>query len=80
MKVSTILKSETSSGNPTKSPGSKRRLPLGVLAMISALAGGLAIAWWYRQTLNKLRESGEIDKNPHFGMEPDESTGDGDRI
>ena len=28
---------------------------LGLIATVSALAGGLAVAWWYRETLKKLR-------------------------
>ena len=43
-------------------------LKLGVLTAASALAGGLAAAWWYRKTLARLRETGETDQNPHFGI------------
>ena len=43
-------------------------LKLAILTAASALAGGLATAWWYRKTLTKLRETGENPQNPDFGM------------
>lgn len=42
-------------------------LRLGVLAGVSALAGGVAAAWWYRKTLVKLRQAGEEGPDPDFG-------------
>jgi ferric-dicitrate binding protein FerR (iron transport regulator) len=50
---------------PERRPGWLR---LGLVAMASALAGGVAAAWWYRKTLNKLHESGENRENPQFGI------------
>jgi hypothetical protein len=44
---------------------------IGVVAVASALAGGIAAAWWYRKTLNKLHESGENNQNPQFGISED---------
>jgi hypothetical protein len=46
-------------------------LKVGVIAAGSALAGGLAAAWWYRKTLRKLRETGETGRNPQFGSQTD---------
>jgi hypothetical protein len=46
-------------------------LKVGVIAAGSALAGGLAAAWWHRKTLRKLRETGETGKNPQFGSQTD---------
>jgi hypothetical protein len=46
-------------------------LKVGVIAAGSALAGGLAAAWWHRKTLRKLRETGETGKNPQFGSQID---------
>jgi len=46
-------------------------LKAGVIAGASALAGGLAAAWWYRKTLKTLRQTGETAQNPHFGIPPD---------
>jgi len=48
-------------------------LKFAVLTAASALVGGIATAWWYRKTLAKLRETGEIVKNPHFGMPAERS-------
>jgi predicted phage tail protein len=42
---------------------------------VSMVLGGLAVAWWYRKTLTKLRETGENTKNPHFGMPEEELAG-----
>jgi hypothetical protein len=39
-----------------------RVVGLGLFSAASALAGGLAVAWWYRKTLNKLQ-------NPIAGQE-----------
>jgi hypothetical protein len=41
---------------------------VGAVAAASALAGGLVAAWWYRNTLHKLRQAEESDQNPHFGI------------
>ena len=46
-------------------------LKVGVVAAGSALAGGLAAAWWYRKTLKTLRQTEEVGRNPHFGSAPD---------
>lgn len=42
--------------NPTEGqpPG---WLKLGIVAAASALAGGVAAAWWYKKTLTKLRQA-----------------------
>jgi len=60
-----------SDGSQTKPEGGQPRsgwFRLGVIAVASALAGGVAAAWWYRKTLNKLHESGENRENPQFGI------------
>jgi hypothetical protein len=48
---------------------------MGAVAAGSALAGALLAAWWYRQTLKKLREAEESGQNPHFGI-PEDDSGD----
>jgi hypothetical protein len=63
----TPLESSTSSGKP-ELPGWLR---LGVVTAASALAGGLAAAWWYRKTLEKLRQEGEFTENPDFRISAD---------
>jgi hypothetical protein len=51
-------------------------LRIGLVAAASALAGGMAAAWWYRKTLNKLHESGENAENPQFGISEDSGSED----
>ena len=46
---------------------------MGVFATASALAVGLAAAWWYRSTLKTLRQSGENDSDSSFRISPDDS-------
>jgi hypothetical protein len=36
------------------------------VAAVSALAGGLAAAWWHRKTLAKLHQEGENSQNADF--------------
>lgn len=67
---------ELATSNTPKSAGT---LPvgwfkLGAIATVSALAGGLAAAWWYRKTLTKLRQVEENSQNPNFGIPPDDPT------
>jgi hypothetical protein len=38
-------------------------LKLGAVAAVSAIAGGLAAAWWYRNTLKKLHQAEEAAPN-----------------
>jgi hypothetical protein len=51
-------------------------LKLGAVAVASALLGGIAAAWWYRKTVQKLHETGENSNNPHFGIDLDHSVED----
>jgi hypothetical protein len=46
-------------------------IKVGVIAVASALAGGLAAAWWHRKTLKSLRQTGETTVNPYFGIPKD---------
>jgi membrane associated rhomboid family serine protease len=51
-------------------------LKVGAIAAASALAGGLLAAWWYRATLNKLRQAEQEGENPQIGIpEDDEAEG-----
>jgi hypothetical protein len=45
---------------------------MGAVAVGSALAGGLLAAWWYRKTLNQLRDADEDGENPQFGIQEEE--------
>jgi hypothetical protein len=69
--------SEETQGPP---PRSAAWLKLAVLTAGSALAGGVAAAWWYRKTLARLRETEELNKNPHFGMPDDQPADESDDI
>jgi hypothetical protein len=42
---------------------------VGVIAAASALAGGLAAAWFYRKTLNNFRQAEPPEENSEFGRE-----------
>jgi hypothetical protein len=47
-------------------------LRLGAVAVVSALAGGLAAAWWYRNTLKKLQQAEEAAPNPDTEISGDD--------
>ncbi len=55
-----------------RSQQASRWLKVGIIAAASALAGGLAAAWWHRKILKTLRQTGENTINPHFGITTDE--------
>jgi hypothetical protein len=44
-------------------------LKVGSIAAAAALAGGLAAAWFYRNTLNKLRQAESDPENSDFGIQ-----------
>ena len=53
---------------PTSSDAVAERgswLKLGAVAAVSVFAGGLAAAWWYRNTLKKLQEAQEAAPESH---------------
>jgi hypothetical protein len=52
-------------------------LKFALLTAATALAGGVATAWFYRKTLEKLRETGENPQNSHFGISAGHTTGVG---
>jgi hypothetical protein len=52
-------------------------LKFALLTAATALAGGMATAWFYRKTLAKLRETGENAENSHFGISADKRIDDG---
>ncbi|MGA7343338.1 MAG: hypothetical protein WBE72_16160 [Terracidiphilus sp.] len=70
------LESEISQSSDATKAQSLGWLKIGVLTAISALAGGVAAAWWYRKTLTKLRETGEISQNSQFGILDDPPSGE----
>jgi hypothetical protein len=60
------LESASSAAVPELSEGGPRWVRVGFVALASALAGGLAAAWWYRKTLATLREAEKAADDPHF--------------
>jgi len=66
------LKSDALPPPPIKATRSANWVKLGLIATASALAGGMAAAWWYRNTLKKLHEAEDQPSNPHFGIPGDD--------
>jgi hypothetical protein len=46
---------ESYSRNNSSKERAAQVLGLGLISAVSAFAGGLAVAWWYRKTLTKLQ-------------------------
>ena len=51
-------------------------IKVGLVAAATAFAGGLVAAWWYRQTIMKLRQAESDAQNPHFGIPEEDTTED----
>jgi flagellar basal body-associated protein FliL len=73
--VANNLESESSGEEKKTSEGTSGWVRIALITAASAVAGGLATAWFYRKTLARLRETGENPQNPHFGI-PDEGQAD----
>ena len=71
------VESKTSDESPTRLDPPSAWMKLGLVAMASAVLGGMATAWWYRKTLIRMRQAEETDPNPQFGIFDDDS---GDEI
>jgi hypothetical protein len=74
--MSNVMKSDVSSPSEILGPGSSNWVKVGAVAAVSALIGGMAAAWWYRKTLKTLRQTGEIESNPDFGIPSDDASYD----
>ena len=48
---------------------------IGLVAVASAVLGGVGAAWWYRKTLIRMRQAEVTGSNPQFGM-PEEPPSD----
>jgi hypothetical protein len=46
--------------------GASRWVKVGVVAVATAAAGGLAAAWWHRKTLARLHEAEDAAGDTHF--------------
>jgi hypothetical protein len=72
--MASSLESSTSQDHDAENGRPSGWVKLGAVAAASALAGGLAAAWWYRKTITKLHQAEESASNPQFGIaEPDSS-------
>ena len=71
------LESASFHNNEAPEAESPRWLKVGLVAAASALAGGVAAAWWYRKTLTKLRQGDENLPNPDFRISTDDSAEEG---
>ena len=63
----------TSKEASAKSDASPSWMKFGLIAMASAVLGGMATAWWYRKTLIRLRQAEETTPNPQIGIWDDDS-------
>ena len=60
------IKSASYSDASNARPGRSKWLRFGLMAAVSAAAGGIAALWLYRETVKKLHESGEFHDNPNL--------------
>ena len=68
--MTTHLDSATSIEEPPVETRFSGGVKLAIVAGASALAAGLATAWWYRKTLNKLRAAETSFPDPDFRIPP----------
>jgi hypothetical protein len=73
--MATYLESKENAVDQSSRPRTAQWLRLGAVAAASALAGGLAAAWWHRKTLSKLRQTEGNGSNPNFRI-PESETRD----
>jgi len=74
--MSTTVESETSANTPENPATPSGWVKFGLIAMASAVLGGVATAWWYRKTLICLRQAEGAAPDPEFGISEDD-WGDG---
>ena len=70
------LESERSTEQPSSAGPRPAWIKVGAIAAVSALAGGLAAAWFYRNTLNKLRQAELEPENSDFGIQKEAADSD----
>lgn len=70
--MTSTLESENSTTPNVTETAPSGWVKFGVVAAASALAGGLAAAWWYRKTLARLQQAEEKPINPDFGISEDD--------
>ena len=65
--IATSLDSDVYTSGAGGQAAVSRWRKVAAVAGASAILGGLAVAWWYRGTLLKLRQAAESDPSSHFG-------------
>jgi hypothetical protein len=75
--ITSVLESSTSSARTGEEPSNSGWLKVGAVAVASALAGGLAAAWYYRKTLARLRQTDSPTRDLDFNN-PGEGPGEDD--
>ena len=71
------LESAPSATEPVQEPDTPNWLKVSAVAVASALAGGLAVMWFYRNSLTHLRQAEDLAENSDFQMP---ETDDGEDI
>lgn len=66
--MATDFESKVYTNTPTEPPQESSWLKIGLVAVASAVLGGMGAAWWYRKTLIRMRQAEETGSNPQFGM------------
>jgi hypothetical protein len=63
---------DSSTSEPEKCAGTASgKLRMGLIALASAVGGGLAVAWWYRNTLAKLNQETGFTSDTEIGKPED---------
>lgn len=71
--MATAVESEHFYNSPPEPPAPSGWMKVGLIAMASVALGGMATAWWYRNTLIRLRQAEVALPNPQFGISEDDS-------
>jgi hypothetical protein len=71
--MTTNFESATSSDFNSGSSRQSGWLRIGLIAITSAVLGGMGAAWWYRKTLIRMRQAESLSQNPQFGISDNDS-------
>ncbi len=66
--MATDFKSDVYSDTQAEPVRESSWVKIGLVAVASAVLGGMGAAWWYRKTLIRMRQAEETGANPQFGM------------
>lgn len=71
--MATAVESECFLKTAQETPEPSGWMKFGVIALASAVLGGMATAWWYRKTLIRLRQAEGAAPNPQFGISEEDA-------